>query len=276
VNGFDYHPAVVMVDILRGQEWPGGPDIAEDFHEASSLYRKSIAPPTSGPAAALYNDGYDPSTVGEFSAARGTPAIALPTPVPPEANLVDCLRARHSFRDFVGAPGRLQDLSSVLHWSAGLKAEADPSSAPNGRFVPSAGGLFPLDLYVLVTRCEGLAPGVYLYDPYRQVLERRPECDAALVAENTSEPELLERAAFTVVIAATIWRSRAKYGVRAYRYVLMEAGHVAQNLTLVGGALGLRSLAWNGFFDRSFNESLGLDGTDELALYLVTFGGIDD
>jgi SagB-type dehydrogenase family enzyme len=75
-----------------------------------------------------------------------------------------------------------------------------------------------------------------------------------------------------IVLTAVFWRSRFKYGARAYRFALIEAGHVAQSLLLGAAALGLRTLPVGGFYDRSVDALIGIDGVHEAALYLLPVG----
>ncbi len=68
------------------------------------------------------------------------------------------------------------------------------------------------------------------------------------------------------------WRSRFKYGARAYRFTLLEAGHVGQSFLLAAAALGLATTPLGGFYDRRVDEFLGIDGIHEAALYLLPVG----
>jgi SagB-type dehydrogenase family enzyme len=69
------------------------------------------------------------------------------------------------------------------------------------------------------------------------------------------------------------WRSRFKYGLRGYRFALLEAGHVVQNLVLAATALGLPALPLGGWYDRRVDELVGADGLDEATVYVVLLGG---
>jgi SagB-type dehydrogenase family enzyme len=80
------------------------------------------------------------------------------------------------------------------------------------------------------------------------------------------------RAAACVILAASFQRSRVKYGLRAFRFVLLEAGHVAQNVLLAAAALNLAALPIGGFFDARLDAFLMLDGLNESALYLIAVG----
>ena len=75
--------------------------------------------------------------------------------------------------------------------------------------------------------------------------------------------------AAVIVLTALFWRSRFKYGQRAYRFTLLEAGHAAQNLLLTAAALGLRAQPVGGFYDRRVDELVGADGLHEASLYLL-------
>ena len=94
------------------------------------------------------------------------------------------------------------------------------------------------------------------------------ELDAA-----SALPGLLEQTAAVVFIGAVFWRTRFKYGQRGYRFALLEAGHVMQNLLLAATALEIPALPLGGFYDDRVDALLGLNGVDESALYGVVLGG---
>jgi SagB-type dehydrogenase family enzyme len=117
-----------------------------------------------------------------------------------------------------------------------------------------------------------LEPGIYHYDPLAHRLERHVhDVDASLAPAFTNADEV-EGAALVVVIAASFWRSRVKYGLRAYRFTLLEAGHVTQNLLLTATAIGLGAVALGGFFDNRVDALLGLDGVDVGSLVAACVG----
>lgn len=74
-------------------------------------------------------------------------------------------------------------------------------------------------------------------------------------------------------ITGMFWRTRFKYGVRGYRFVLLEAGHAMQNLCLAAAALDCPALPLGGFFDSEIDQVLGIDGLNEASLYLCGLGG---
>ena len=180
-------------------------------------------------------------------------------------SLGEALESRSSRRDCRLAPLPLETLGRLLHASFGMHGTHRP--------FPSAGGLYPLELYAVTQQVEGLPDGVWHYDPWvHELALRRPGQfldDAAGIAygqEPIRQANLL--LCLTAVFARTAW----KYGQRGYRYVLFEAGHVSQNLYLVAGALGLTRFSIGGFFDHELDSLLGLSPGEEEALYLFCAG----
>lgn len=86
------------------------------------------------------------------------------------------------------------------------------------------------------------------------------------------QPDLVARASLIIFITALFERSIFKYGNRGYRFVMLEAGHVAQNLNLVAIALGLKTLNIGGYFDRAIDDFLGLDGVTHSTIYMLAVG----
>jgi SagB-type dehydrogenase family enzyme len=117
-----------------------------------------------------------------------------------------------------------------------------------------------------------VSQGLHHYDPDRHLLaELRPGDPAPGLARVLTDPAHA-RAAAWVILAASFQRSRIKYGLRALRFVLLEAGHVAQNVLLAAAALSLAALPIGGFFDRRLDEFAMLDGLHESALYVIAVG----
>jgi len=141
------------------------------------------------------------------------------------------------------------------------------------RPAPSAGGLYPLEMYVAARSVDGLADGFYHYNVPRHELEPLPDAapldqlsDVLLVQPYVQSANVL------VFLAAVFSRTLRRYGPRGYRYMLLEAGHVGQNLCLLAAELGLGTLCVGGFQDGMLNAHLGLDGRNEAVLYCVCAG----
>jgi SagB-type dehydrogenase family enzyme len=142
------------------------------------------------------------------------------------------------------------------------------------RPVPSGGGLYPLELYLVVRAVDGLVPGVYHYVAAAHALERLrdvalPERFVTYLFMNQA---YFAEAALVAVLTAMPERSLWRYGERGYRYLLLEAGHVGQNLNLAAAALGLGTCNAGGFFDDELAGLLRADVEREVPLYAVAVG----
>jgi SagB-type dehydrogenase family enzyme len=200
------------------------------------------------------------------------PVIPLPERSLPLADLGTVLASRRSTREFKAAEVDIGAVAALLAAAYGPTG-AGEHSVQRFRTVPSGGALYPLELYVAATRVEALEPALYHFDPLRHVLERlrRAELPDEL-APLTVYPQLFTQSALVVFVTGMFWRTRFKYGQRGYRFTLLEAGHVGQNLVLAATALGLGSVAVGGFFDCRVEELLSVDGVNESALYAVAVG----
>lgn len=241
-------------------------DPAELLHDASKLQPSFVARQLRG-AVRLENDArLRASTARSVRRRPAAERVALPPPAPLATSLDDVLRHRRSARAFGVHPVRADQLSALLFAGYGITGADGPQRF---RTAPSGGALYPLELYVAAHDLGGLPAGVFHYDPFGHDLEiLEPRGDLA----DVSPDGLVATAPVVVVIAAAFWRSRFKYGLRGYRFAVLEAGHVAQNLLLAATALGLAGVVVGGFFDGRLDALLDLDGVDESTLVTVCFG----
>jgi len=199
----------------------------------------------------------------------------VPLPQPGESALTELLGRRYSCREFARREMPLEQVASLLFASYGAIAPARFSgqTAFLRRTVPSAGGLFPLELYAFTQRVQGLDDGLYHYDVVANSLHQlhRGNLWATLEPIFYTYP-FMKDANLVVAMAAVFLRTQKKYGPRGYRYMLMEAGHVAQNLTLRASELGLATLCMGGFLDSVLNELLVLKPNEEGVIYTVAAG----
>jgi SagB-type dehydrogenase family enzyme len=245
-------------------------DPAEVFHEASRLY-PNLAPGRLEASLALARSPELQQTVARSSRIHDhRPGIDLERGAMTRARLAEFFDHRHSHVSVEPRPLTLSDLGLVLE--ASYVATATPVGAVR-RPVPSAGALYPLELYVLGLRVPAVEPTVWHYDPFRHRLETLRSFDPDDVRAAIVDPSLVETAAGVVVVTAVFWRARFKYGVRGYRFALLEAGHLVQNALLVATALGLPALPLGGFFDRKLDGLVGADGLDEASIYALLLGG---
>lgn len=192
--------------------------------------------------------------------ALAEPAVVIELPQPRwtgEVAVEQALKSRRSVRSFKPQPISLDDVSQLLWAAQGIKA---------GRFrtAPSAGALYPLEVYIAVGNVDGLAAGVYKYDPavhgLRAVLKKDVRKSLARVA---LRQEWVGEGAIALVFAAVYERTTRKYGKRGIRYVHMEAGHAAQNVYLQAQALGLGTVLVGAFVDSRVKRLLHMQDAEQ-------------
>jgi SagB-type dehydrogenase family enzyme len=212
-----------------------------------------------------------------FHQFRTAPAV----PLPPAADspLAPTLRHRRSRRE-LDRPLALPQLATLLQTALGITAIAEDATtgvAQAMRAWPSAGGLYPLEAYVVAQTVSGLEPGVYHHNAVAERLEQLPaRAPRAVLERGFFWQEFATTAALAILLVAVFERSLTKYGERGYRLVVLDAGHAAQNLLLVAEALELPAVAIAGFCDDALADDLGLDGVEEAVLHTVLIGGCAD
>lgn len=193
--------------------------------------------------------------------------IVLPAPhTAGYMSLEEALHRRDSVREFLGTPMSLEDVSQLLWAAQGITHDDQLRTAP------SAGALYPLELYLVGGDVLNLPAGIYRYLPQRHRLEviRRGDFRADLAAAAMHQDWLKDSAAI-LVFAAVEERTTAKYGSRGRAYVHAEAGHAAQNVLLQAVALGLGGTPVGAFDDEWSAQVLDLPAEEKI-LYLVPIG----
>jgi SagB-type dehydrogenase family enzyme len=200
---------------------------------------------------------------------------ALKLPAPSATPLMRLLQVRESCRDYRLRPMPAQLLSNILASAYGITRtqRLDGIGSIYLRTTPSAGGLFPLEIYALAREVEGAVDGLYHYNVRRHGLEllKAGGWFAGLDHALLMAP-LVQGANLILFLSAVFARSQKKYGPRGYRYITLEAGHVAQNVCLSAIEQGLGSLCMGGYLDGQLNSLLGLDGIQEAVVYSVAVG----
>ncbi|MBZ5529524.1 MAG: SagB/ThcOx family dehydrogenase, partial [Acidobacteriia bacterium] len=162
-------------------------------------------------------------------------------------SLMEALRKRKSTRSFAPKPVSIGDLSFLLWACTGIQRK---NVNYEFRTAPSAGALYPIETYVVVNSVEDVDEGLYHYNIRMHALEElRNKSPAEAVAYAALEQEMIAKAPVVFVWTAVFERSKWKYGQRAYRYVYLDAGHIAENLALSAVSLGLGSCQIGAFFD---------------------------
>ena len=189
--------------------------------------------------------------------------------------LLDAIRARKSCRGYSTRTMPVEELAKVLLGAGAVLATTEVSPGLNlaRRSTPSAGALYPLEVYLLLQRVQSVPDGTYRYGPNTRSLARvqsGPALDR--VTEYLLDQYWVSKANALIVLSAVFSRTLDKYGARGYRYILFEAGHAAQNVCLLAAEQGLSTLCVGGFEDDKLNTVLGLDGVTHAALYCVAIG----
>lgn len=168
---------------------------------------------------------------------------------------------RRSVREFKDAPLTLAELAQLL-WAA------QGTTSPSGfRTAPSAGALYPLEIFVLAGKVDGLSPGVYRYGPKNHDLSRTGEGDrrADLCAAALNQVPI-RTAPAVLLISAVFKRTTGKYGDRGVRYVHMESGNASQNISLQAVSLGLGTVVIGAFNDKAVKSVLGMGEEEPLLI----------
>lgn len=248
---------------------------SELFHEASKL-RESDAVT----ARTVWSVNTSPAIkrviANPATSHRGFASLPLPAQSRrPEFPLADVLLQRRSRRSFSGEPLALADLSALLYYSAGVtRHETDQYGITWGfRCTPSGGALYPLDLYCVALDVAGTEKGLHAYDPKAHALEfLEAGSYQEKLAAATYLTETIHKAAAVLLMVANFPRTTFKYGERGYRFALLEAGHIAQNMLLVAESLGFGALPLGGYVDDQVNAMVGADGCERAVVYAVVVG----
>ena len=197
--------------------------------------------------------------------------IKLPTRFPQSpVSLIEALKKRSSLRHYSGKPLTLGELAFLLWASTGIRQNQEVREF---RVAPSAGALYPIETYLIITKVEGLTAGIYHYNIASHTLELISEGNfAEKLAHAALEQKMCRIAPVVFVWTAVFERSKWKYKQRAYRYIYLDAGHIAQNLALSATSIGLGSCQIGAIFDDEINKLLAIDGIEESAIYLSVVG----
>ena len=182
----------------------------------------------------------------------------------------DVFRKRRSVRRFQDGPLQEAELSQLLWAAQGITLV---SRGFGYRTAPSAGALYPVETYLVIHAVEGIEPGVYHYGVEKHELDQLKTGDFRVaVARAALDQEIAYWANVVFIWTAVFGRSKWKYKQRAYRYVYLDAGHIAQNVALGVVALGLGSCQIAALYDDEVNALLGVDGVEESAIYMTVVG----
>ncbi len=200
------------------------------------------------------------------------PPVALDTGLDRGMATARAIVTRRSIRAYAPTPMTLEELSRLLFLTSGITAGLHGNAR---RAAPSSGALYPIELYAVVHRVDGIEPGIYHYAYREHALEQVRAGDfRAPVVEQGIAQEFLGECGVVLFVTMILQRMRPKYQDRSYRYGLLEAGHVGENAYLAATSMGLGACGIGAFMDDAINEMLGVDGVEEAAVYMLAAGKV--
>ncbi|MGD2093780.1 MAG: SagB/ThcOx family dehydrogenase [Phycisphaerales bacterium] len=187
-----------------------------------------------------------------------------------QVGLDEILKQRKSVREFRQEPISKDQLSYLLWASTGIQRV---EQGYEFRTVPSAGALYPIETYLIINDAADIEQGVYHYSVKAHCLEKLKHGDMRLeITRAALGQQMCATAAVVFVWSAVFERCKWKYGQRAYRYIYLDAGHIAENLTLAAVSLNLGSCEIGALYDEQVNEILNIDGQEESVICMAVVG----
>jgi len=205
--------------------------------------------------------------------------INLPDPcecVIAEMDFKTILEKRESLRKYAEIDLSLSELSYLLWATQGVK-ELNEAKGFTRRTVPSAGARHPFETYLLVNHVQGLEKGLYRYLALEHkllLLDASADINQK-ITDACLKQKHVQTSAVTFCWVADIARTYWRYSERAFRYILLDAGHVCQNLYLAAETIHCGVCAIAAYDDDLMNAAVGLDGSNQLTAYIATLGKRD-
>ncbi|HHY41723.1 MAG TPA: SagB/ThcOx family dehydrogenase [Thermoanaerobacterales bacterium] len=209
----------------------------------------------------------------ELEAESDKKIIVLPQPKNVNVNikLVEAMENRRSLRRYSDKPLTLEELSFLLWCTQGVRQRYHNVTF---RMVPSAGARHAFETYILANNVYGLNTGLYRYLALEHKLQEviiSTEITDKLVEACLGQTFIIN-SAVTFIWVAVAYRMTWRYGERGYRYMFLDAGHVAQNLYLAAEGIGCGTCVIGAYDDDAVNRLLGIDGKEQFAIYLAAVG----
>jgi SagB-type dehydrogenase family enzyme len=181
-------------------------------------------------------------------------------------SLESALAGRRSIREYKRTPLSLEEASQLLWAAQGI------TGVEGRRTAPSAGALYPLEVYLLAGHVTSLAAGLYHYRPRGHTIVKHQGGDLrGELARAAQDQDCVREAGVVLVFTAVFSRTTDEYGERGIHYVYIDLGHAAQNACLQAAALGLGAVPVGAFDDKAVRGILGLPA-DEKVVYLMPVG----
>ncbi|MBD3404646.1 MAG: SagB/ThcOx family dehydrogenase [Candidatus Lokiarchaeota archaeon] len=220
---------------------------------------------------------------------KGIPAPPIVKPVPENAMLIDLVQpeeltikdiplfdavsSRKSHRAFTDEKISLEELSFLLWTTQGVH-EVDKKKIWTKRVVPSGGARHPFETYLLINRVEGIKEGVYRYHPIEnKLILINSQIDQETVKKAWYQ-DFIGKSAVIFIWTAIPYRTEWRYSLISYKDILIEAGHICQNLYLACEAINAGTCAIAAYEQKVVDSLIQVDGKEELAVYLAPVGKI--
>ena len=183
-----------------------------------------------------------------------------------ETSVEEALLMRRSVRDYKNEPLTLEEVSQLLWAAQGI------TDKKGSRTAPSAGALYPLEVYIAAGNVDSLSSGVYKYKPQSHELVKVAEGDKRIELYNAAlNQSAVKNAAVVMVFSVVYERTTEKYGDRGEKYAHLETGHAAQNVYLQTVALDLGTVVIGAFDDSEVKKIMNMQD-EEQPLYIMPVG----
>ena len=189
-----------------------------------------------------------------------------------DISLRQAIETRESIRKYSDQSLTLEELSWLLWCAQGVKEVMGTRATL--RTVPSAGARHAFETYLLVNNVDGLQQGLYRFIAIEHKLFQvnQDEEIADRITKAALDQSQVKKCNVTFLFVAVVERMRWRYGMRGYRYLHLDAGHVGQNLYLAAENINCGVCAIAAFEDEELNRVLDLDGEEQFVIYLLTVG----
>ncbi len=235
--------------------------IGESFHYETSLTWRGVL----GDLIRI-----KPENPPQYKNYTDTMTIKLPKPEYQGIPLEEAIGKRRSVRNYSRKPITMFQLSQLVFSAQGTTGKMYGQPL---RTTPSAGALYPFEIYVITNNVDTLDQGIYHYGVLNHTLELVESGDFRKEITSAGlKQEMLGDSDVVFVLSAVFDRTRHKYGERGFRYVYIEAGHISQNIYLQAVSLGLGSVSVGAFLDNEVNQLISVDGQKEAVIYLHAVG----
>ncbi len=192
-----------------------------------------------------------------------------------KTNILDIISERRSHRKYSEKAMTIEELSFLLWATQGVKKVTSNRKA-SFRTVPSAGARHPFETYLAINRVEGFKKGIYRYLAltHQLVLIFEEENLEEILSHLTIRQPFVGKAAVVFIWSCIPYRGEWRYDIMSHKHMILDAGHICQNLYLSCEAIGCGTCAVGAYDQQKIDEFLGLDGEDEFVAYIAPVGKV--